>query len=152
MIRHLDVTVKKNAQPSEIILLQSTDALERSTCTVLYYFGVQRSLVSWVKHRPASEIGNIILLTLVARIIIPLRERWIFFSMHLTSGSAVLECKMPSWQLSEREISISWDGLFGLIFLVVLFPCACVPELPATNFYLQLCFLIYFELIFVLQH
>lgn len=39
---------------------------------------------------------------------------------------------MPSWQLSEREMSVSWDGLFGLIFLAVLFPWACVPRLPAT--------------------
>lgn len=39
---------------------------------------------------------------------------------------------MPSWQLSCREISVSWDRLFGLIFLAVLLPCARVPELPAT--------------------
>lgn len=55
-----------------------------------------------------------------------------FFSTHLTFGSAVLESKMPSWQLSCREISVSWDRLFGLIFLAVLLPCARVPELPAT--------------------
>lgn len=55
-----------------------------------------------------------------------------FFSTRLTFGSTVLECKIPSWQLSYREISVSWDGLFGLIFLAVLFPCARVLELPAT--------------------
>lgn len=45
----------------------------------------------------------------------------------MTPGSALLKFKMPSWQLSAREISVSWDGLFGLIFLAVLFPCVCVP-------------------------
>lgn len=69
----------------------------------------------------------------------------ILFSEYLTSGSALLEFKMSSWQLSEREISVSWDGLFGLIFLAVLFPCVCVlgyqQQLLPTALFLILCFI-----------
>lgn len=52
---------------------------------------------------------------------------------------------MPSWQLSEREISVSLDGLFGLIFLTALFPSVCVPgyqqQLLPTALFLMLCFI-----------